>query len=581
MFERFAGKRSRRDDGGMSASASKRVAIVGAGLSGLCCALRLQELGHTTIVCDACAARGRSRRHRTERRIPDRSRIPDPADGVSRNEAIPRLWALAPAAIPCRCSGLRRAAVRARAGSAAPSGRGDRRVALGHGRTARRSGGAAAGDLGGAATPRDGAAGRTLGRRDHRATHAARVRRRLPEKLLWRGLPRSLPRHRSRTVRVLPADVCGGTCRGPRGRHGGDPAATRRRHRAGILPAQQPCEGGRRRRRDLRGRLPRGRRCGGDRRGDGRVGTAPRNRARRGAMRARRESAVARHRDARLRHARHRRGAGHPASRRRGLRPGQPRLLHLVGRGELRPRAAWPLLCERRRRRRAAALRRGARFAFARADAAMVRRAAGRVVAVADDRPDPALRCLASIRRISRARVRSSARRGSSAAAITSPTDRSTARCEAAGSRRKRSRLASAAAPRWKVRSMPPMRSPNAERPPSPRPGRSRPAGTAPVLLGMLLLALMACRVRRPTCSTATFPRYRASSRRLPAGSIAATACWSRAGSSIAAGSRTPRDCCRARSASSPPPAGWSRIARSATARRWRPSPRAIAAATC
>ena len=41
---------------------------------------------------------------------------------------------------------------------------------------------------------------------------------------------------------------------------------------------------------------------------------------------------------------------------------------------------------------------------------------------------------------------------------------------------------------------MPPMRSPNAERPPSPRPGRSRPAGTAPVLLGMLLLALMACR---------------------------------------------------------------------------------------
>lgn len=37
----------------MSGSASKRVVIVGAGLSGLCCALRLQELGHTTIVCDA------------------------------------------------------------------------------------------------------------------------------------------------------------------------------------------------------------------------------------------------------------------------------------------------------------------------------------------------------------------------------------------------------------------------------------------------------------------------------------------------------------------------------------------------
>lgn len=37
----------------MSASTSKRIAIVGAGLSGLCCALRLQELGHTTIVCDA------------------------------------------------------------------------------------------------------------------------------------------------------------------------------------------------------------------------------------------------------------------------------------------------------------------------------------------------------------------------------------------------------------------------------------------------------------------------------------------------------------------------------------------------
>jgi phytoene dehydrogenase-like protein len=37
----------------MKSKPSTRVAIIGAGLSGLCCAIRLQELGHAAVVCDA------------------------------------------------------------------------------------------------------------------------------------------------------------------------------------------------------------------------------------------------------------------------------------------------------------------------------------------------------------------------------------------------------------------------------------------------------------------------------------------------------------------------------------------------
>ncbi|MGA0173159.1 MAG: protoporphyrinogen/coproporphyrinogen oxidase [Phycisphaerales bacterium] len=37
----------------MNPKSSKRVAIVGAGLSGLCCAIRLQELGCSAVICDA------------------------------------------------------------------------------------------------------------------------------------------------------------------------------------------------------------------------------------------------------------------------------------------------------------------------------------------------------------------------------------------------------------------------------------------------------------------------------------------------------------------------------------------------